>query len=128
MRRDKRGTQPERAAAGESHRLEIAGELSISQSTVSTHIRKIYARLGAGKGVLADAISKGRRHGHDCVLPSSGALLLLPEAIGEDDSMVAGTVCLAGPVALKFTGKRDPADRLPASLGYPLQAGPVSLG
>jgi LuxR family maltose regulon positive regulatory protein len=39
-------------------RPEIAGELSISVNTVNTHIRKIYAKLGATD--RSDAVQRGR--------------------------------------------------------------------
>ena len=44
-----------------------------------------------------------------------GALLLLQEAVGEDDLDDRCDGVLAGPVALQFDRERNPADRLPAA-------------
>ena len=48
-----------------------------------------------------------------------GALLLLQEAVSEDDLDDRRDRVLAGPVALQLAGERDPADRLPAGLAFP---------
>src|SRR5580698_540489 len=61
-------------------------------------------------------------------LRSSDGLLLLGEAVGQDDVDDRRDGFGAGPVALQLAGERDPADRLAAGQADPLQAGPVGLG
>src|ERR1700722_4785166 len=62
--------------------------------------------------------------------PASASILLLflQQAFIEDDLDDRRDRLLAGPLALQFTGERDPADRLSAGLDHPLEAGPVGLG
>src|SRR5580704_18442075 len=55
-------------------------------------------------------------------------LLLLQQAVGEDDLDDCRDRVLAGPVALPFDRKSDPADRLSAGLDHTVKAGPVRLG
>ena len=56
-----------------------------------------------------------------------GALLLLQEAVSEDDLDDRRDHVLAGPVALQLAGERDPADRLPAGLHHAVEACAVGL-
>src|ERR1700722_17079837 len=67
----------------------------------------------------------------ECCCPSNdgaGALLLLQQAVGEDDLDDGLDRVLAGPVALQFDCEGDPADRLPAGLDHAVKAGAVGLG
>src|SRR5580704_1464685 len=54
-------------------------------------------------------------------------LLLLQQAVGEDDLDDRRDRVLAGPVALQFDREGDPADRLPAGLDHAVKAGAVGL-
>jgi hypothetical protein len=54
--------------------------------------------------------------------------LLLQQAVGENDLDNRGDRLLPPPVALQFTGERDPADRLAAGLDHPFEASAVGLG
>ena len=60
--------------------------------------------------------------------PRTGSLAGLEQACGQHDVDDIGNRLGAGPVALKLTGQRDPADRLSAGLDDPLEPGPVCLG
>jgi LuxR family maltose regulon positive regulatory protein len=111
-------------------RAEIAGELSVSLNTVGTHIRRIYAKLGADDRSAAvqrarelRLLSADRMHG----IPRRAPLLFL-QAVGQDDLVDRRDGVPTPPVPLELAGERDPADRLPARLGHPLQAGAVGLG
>ena len=78
------------------------------------------------RAVNADAGCAGLAR-HTRAAAARGLLLLL-QAVGEDDLGNRRDSVQAGPVTLEFAGERDPADRLPAGLGHPLQAGAVRLG
>jgi hypothetical protein len=75
-------------------------------------------RTATRTGGLAVAFSADRPQG----------LLLLQQAVSENDLDHRGDRLLAAPVALQFTGERDPADRLAAGLHHPVEARAVGLG
>lgn len=78
--------------------------------------------LAIGVGALPSGAS-----GRPCE-PGFGGLLLLQQAVGEDDLDDRCDGVLAGPVALQLDRERDPADRLPAGLDHAVKAGAVGLG
>ena len=57
---------------------------------------------------------------------ASGPLLLIQQAVGDDD-LGDRRGLRASPVARKLAGERDPAGRLAAGLDHAVQAGPVGL-
>jgi hypothetical protein len=85
-------------------RRETAAELSVSLNTVGTHLRRIYAKLGADDRSAAVRRARGLRLLSADLTHPSRAVLLLLQAVGKDDLVDRLDSLPTGPVALKFAG------------------------
>src|ERR1700726_3294763 len=87
--------------------------------------RRIASRVSRCSVLTEELLSVGVS---GSALQGRQAPLLLQQAVGQHNLDDRRDCFLAGPVALKLAGERDPADRLPAGLDHAVKAGAMSLG